>query len=132
VGSVNKIIGPEDGGARRAVALTLRIAVALLVGAFVLVPAFMSLPRHGPPPLPTTARTAPPRSCIEGACEEAARCIQAVVKHIVLRLPAAPLLLLALLLVAALSIQQSRERIARQDWWWPPGRRRAFLQVFLI
>jgi hypothetical protein len=54
------------------------------------------------------------------------------VNHVVLRLPAAPFLLLALFLTGLPVIRQMRERAIPRDWSWPPGRRRAFLQVFLI
>jgi hypothetical protein len=120
-------------GAARAMRLIPRAVVLLLIGVFALFPAIMPLPNHPPPPpRSATARPMSPRSCIEGACQEAARCIQAIAKHIILRLPATPLLLLALLL-ALLPIVIRADRLARrQNWWWPPGRRRALLQVFLI
>jgi hypothetical protein len=123
----------QSGGPSRAMQWMPRVVVLLLIGVFALFPAIMPLPHHPPPP-PLSAATRPmsPRSCIDGACQEAARCIQAIVKHVILRLPATPLLLLALLL-ALLPIAIRAERLARrQNWWWPPGRRRALLQVFLI
>lgn len=122
-----------EGNTTRAERCVLRFVVALLVGAFVLFPAVMTIPRHPPfLPRPAASHTALPRSCIEGTCQEAARYIRAIVKHVLVRLPAAPLLALALLIAVLPLATPLSMRIRSRDWWWPPGRRRALLQVFLI
>lgn len=125
---------PRTVGAARHVARDrTRIAVALLVGAFALLPAILPFPHHPPPfPPPKSAQTAPAHACIEGACHEAVRCIQDLVKHVVLPSPAPSLLVLALLLAIVPLARQLCVRIRPRDWWWPPDRRRAFLQVYLI
>ena len=128
-----RTIARTHGKTPRAVRFVLRLAATLLVGAFVLFPAVMTIPRH-PPLLPRSAasHTALSRSCIEGTCQEAARYIRAIVKHVLLRLPAPPLLALALLLAVLPLAIPLCARARPRDWWWPPGRRRALLQVFLI
>jgi hypothetical protein len=130
-GGMGPMMRRMRGGAVGIERFALRLAIALLIGG-VLLPALMAITRHGPLPPPHVVARAAPRSCIEGTCHEAERCIQAVMKRVILRPPAPVPPLVALLLVALPVAWQARSRVRPPDWWWPPDRRRAFLQVFLI
>jgi hypothetical protein len=110
-----------------------RIAVPVLTLLFVLYPAVMALPHHGPMIAPIAPpETLPMQRGVRETCPPVDLCVGVAVEQALPRLPVPPLLLLALVVL----ILATRERMmlpARpHDWWWPPDRRRALLQVFLI
>ena len=123
---------PIEG--RRSCWLAWRIAVPVLMLLFVVSPAIMGIPDHGPMPAFVVAPTAtePVQAGVHESCPPAGLCPDVVIEQALPRLPASPLLPLTLIvLVLALHWQRRTPTVAR-DWWWPPGRRRALLQVFLI
>jgi hypothetical protein len=117
---------------RRACWLAWRIAVPVLTLLFVVYPAIMSIPDHGPMPgaiAPTAAM--PVQAGVHESCPPADLCPAVAIEQALPRLPAPPLLLLATV-VLFLAMRWQRHTPTHQRDWWPPGPRRALLQVFLI
>jgi hypothetical protein len=110
-----------------------RIAVPILTLLFVVYPAVMVIPRHGPVRAPFTApATLPVQGGIRESCPPVDLCVGAAIEQVLPRLPVPPLLLLALVVLLLAMRQQHHAPARPHDWWWPPDRRRALLQVFLI
>ena len=100
---------------------------------FVLYPAVMALPRHGPVIAPIAPReTLPIQRGVRETCPPVDLCVGVAVEQALPRLPVPPLLLLALVVLVLARQWQRRAPVRPRDWWWPPDWRRAFLQVFLI
>lgn len=123
----------EDRQSRQPRWPTWRIAVPILTLLFVLYPAVMVIPRHGPMPASIAAtESMPAQGSVRESCPPIDLCAAVAVEQALPRLPVPPLLLFALVVVLLAMRWQHRAPARRREWWWPPNRRRALLQVFLI
>jgi hypothetical protein len=123
---------PIEG--RRPCWLAWRIAVPVLTLLFVVYPAIMSIPGHGPMPgsIAPLATVPVQAGGVHESCPPADLCVNAAVEQALPRLPVPPLLLLAPVVLFFATRWQRHTPTHQRDWWWPPGPRRALLQVFLI
>jgi hypothetical protein len=110
-----------------------RVAVPVLTLLFVLYPAVMIIPRHGPMPASIAAtEPVPIQGGVRESCPPIDLCAAVAVEQALPRLPIPPLLLLSLAVIVLAMHRRYRAPARHRDWWWPPNRRRALLQVFLI
>jgi hypothetical protein len=110
-----------------------RLMVPILTLVFVLFPAVMAIPHHGPVFAPiASSAIITVQGGVREACPPVDLCVGAAVEQALPRLPTSPLLLLALVVLVLAMHRQHRAPVCERGWWWPPNRRRALLQVFLI